>query len=73
MLMRDARGVISSVLYGPDQRTRLRPETRRAAFAVYAPPGIGAARVAEHLAALAASVRVVAPGAETVSAEVVTA
>ncbi len=73
MLMRDARGVISSVLHGPDQRTPIRPETQRVVFAVYAPPGIGAERVAEHLRAIAANVRVIAPDAEFVSAEVSTA
>jgi DNA/RNA-binding domain of Phe-tRNA-synthetase-like protein len=70
MLMRDARGVISSVLNGPDQRTRIRLETERAVFAVYAPPGIGTARVAEHLRAIAANVRIFAAAAEIVSAEV---
>ena len=73
MVMRDARGVISSVLYGPDQRTRVRPETRRAAFAVYAPAGIGSARVTEHLHAIAANVRVVAADATIVSLEVFSA
>ena len=73
MVMRDARGVISSVLNGPDQRTRIRSETDRAIFAVYAPPGIGSVRVAEHLAAIAANVRVVAPSAVIVSSEVASA
>lgn len=73
MLMRDAHGVISSVLHGPDQRTPIRAETTRAVFAVYAPPGIGAARVTEHLATIAANVRIVAPSAEIVSSEVAAA
>jgi DNA/RNA-binding domain of Phe-tRNA-synthetase-like protein len=71
MLMRDAHGVISSVLHGPDQRTRLRPETTRAIFAVYAAAGIGADRVGEHLRAIAANVRLIAPSANIVSLEVV--
>ncbi len=70
MVMRDARGVISSVLYGPDQRTRVRPETGRAAFAVYAPAGIGPERVTAHLHAIAANVRIVAADATIVSLEV---
>lgn len=73
MVMRDALGVISSVLNGPDQRTRIRPETERAIFAVYAPAGIGSARVEAHLAAIATNVRIVAPSAAIVSSEVVTA
>jgi hypothetical protein len=70
MVMRDAHGVISSVLNGPDQRTRIRPETDRVMFAVYAPPGIGAARVTAHLDAIAANVRIITPSAVTVGSEV---
>ena len=70
MVMRDGGGVISSVLYGPDHRTRVRPETRRAAFAVYAPAGIGPERVTAHLHTIAANVRIVAPDATIVSLEV---
>ncbi len=70
MCMRDARGVISSVLYGPDQRTQIRPATRRVAFAVYAPPGIAPGRVADHLRAIADNVRVIAPAAAVVSSTV---
>jgi DNA/RNA-binding domain of Phe-tRNA-synthetase-like protein len=70
MVMRDTRGVISSVLHGPDQRTRVRPETRQAVFAVYAPAGIGPARVTEHLHGIAANVRVISADATIVSLEV---
>lgn len=73
MLMRDARGVISSVLHGPDQRTQIRPETDRVVFAVYAPGGIGATRVEEHLRAITANVRIVAPSASVLSLEVYSA
>jgi DNA/RNA-binding domain of Phe-tRNA-synthetase-like protein len=73
MLMRDDEGVISSVLHGPDRRTRLRAETRRALFAVYAPPGIGPERVGAHLDRIAATVRLVAPGASIASRETYTA
>jgi len=73
MLMRDARGVISSVLHGPDQRTQIRLDTERVLFAVYAPAGIGAARVEEHLRAITANVRIVTPSASVVSSEVYSA
>ena len=49
MMMSDARGVISSVIYGPDRRTRITRETKNSLFVVYAPPGIQRDRVAEHL------------------------
>ena len=65
MRMRDAEGVISSVLYGPDQRTRITPETVAVLFAVYAPAGIGEAAVRRHLEEIQASVRLIAPEALT--------
>jgi DNA/RNA-binding domain of Phe-tRNA-synthetase-like protein len=40
MLMRDGQGIISAVLNGPDQRTRLSEATTRALFVTYAPAGI---------------------------------
>jgi len=64
MMMADAQGIISSVLYGPDQRTRITPDTRHVLFAVYAPPGIGERAVAQHLEDLRAAVRLFAPEAE---------
>ena len=63
MYLRDDAGVLSSVLYGPDDRTRMTPETRRALFCVYAVPGVGADAVARHLDDVAALVRLVAPRA----------
>ena len=64
MMMTDGGGIISSVLYGPDERTRLRPETRQALFAVYAPPGIAEPAIARHLEDLRAAVSLFSPDAE---------
>ena len=64
MMMADGGGVISSVLYGPDERTRLRPGTRQALFTVYAPPGIAEPAIVRHLEDLRAAVRLFAPGAD---------
>jgi len=63
LYMADARGIISSVIYGPDERTRITPATRHAMFVTYAPKGVGEGVVRRHLEELEASVRVVAPGA----------
>jgi DNA/RNA-binding domain of Phe-tRNA-synthetase-like protein len=49
MLIADAQGVISSILYGPDQRTRFTSETRCALFTTYAPAGIAEQSVRQHL------------------------
>jgi DNA/RNA-binding domain of Phe-tRNA-synthetase-like protein len=70
MFMRDGRGVISSVLYGPDQRTQIRVTTRQVVFAVYAPPGVDPARVTGHLDTIAGNVRLIAPAAAVVTSTV---
>jgi len=64
MFIRDQEGVLSSVLYGPDSRTRLTSATTGVLFTVYVPAGIEAALVDEHLARIKADVLLVAPGAE---------
>jgi DNA/RNA-binding domain of Phe-tRNA-synthetase-like protein len=63
MLMADGAGVVSSVLLGPDRRTRITDGTRRVLFAVYAPPGVGEEAVRRHLGDIEANVRLAAPGA----------
>jgi DNA/RNA-binding domain of Phe-tRNA-synthetase-like protein len=73
MMMTDGTGVISSILYGPDARTRITPTTRHAVFAVYAPPGIDEQSVGAHLEALRDSVRLVAPGARVATLQTVLA
>ncbi|MCL4562041.1 MAG: phenylalanine--tRNA ligase beta subunit-related protein [Chloroflexi bacterium] len=71
MIMTDADGVISSVLYGPDRRTRLAPETSRVMFAVYGVPGISAAAMEAHLKDIEAYVLLVTPEAVTDSLAVI--
>jgi len=70
MMIVDDQGVISSVLYGPDHRTRINPETRRVFFTVYAPPGIGEQAVWEHLRDIEANIMLVAPEARVETMEV---
>jgi len=70
MLMVDAQGVISSVIYGPDYRTRITPDTRHVLFAVYAPSGIDEQAVYRHLQDIQANVLLVAPDAEVQSLQV---
>lgn len=70
MYIRDHMGIISSVLYGPDDRTRITPNTRQAVFCVYAPAGIQPEAVERHLADIASNVRLVAPEAATVQQQV---
>ncbi len=70
MAMRDDRGIVSSIVYGPDDRTKLGPATRSAVFTVYGPAGVGRAALDTHLALLEEHVRAVDPAA-TVDASVV--
>jgi len=64
MMMADQDGVISSIIYGPDQRTQIRAETRNVLFAVYAPAGIPVEAVQMHLQGICDYVWIVSPVAE---------
>jgi len=70
MMISDARGLISSVIYGPDQRTKITTETTRVLFTVYAPPGIDEDAIRFHLEDIQAYASVVSPGARTDSLRV---
>jgi len=70
MFVADSQGVISSVIYGPDQRTRITTTTRRALFVVYAPAGIGAEAVRRHLEDIQALIALFAPQATVESLDV---
>jgi len=70
MMIADAQGVISCVLYGPDRRTRIISETRQVLFTVYAPPGIGEQAVHDHLQDIQANVLLVTPEADVELLEV---
>ncbi|WP_371371321.1 phenylalanine--tRNA ligase beta subunit-related protein [Sporomusa aerivorans] len=49
MFMQDNEGIISSIIYGPDLRTRIKSSTQKAAFFIYAPPGITQKEISDHL------------------------
>ncbi len=63
LCIRDEEGILSSVLYGPDLRTRLTPQTTGVLYTVYVPAGIQRQAVMDHLARLEADVLLAAPGA----------
>lgn len=73
MFMSDGQGVISSVLYGLDRRTRIQPHTKSVFFAVYAPAGIGAEAVRRHLQDIRDHVLLFAPRAQVEALETVRA
>jgi DNA/RNA-binding domain of Phe-tRNA-synthetase-like protein len=70
MMVADAQGVISSVIHGPDQRTRITSDTHQVFFVVYAPPGIGEQAVRQHLQDIRANVMLVSPEAMVESLDV---
>lgn len=61
MMISDDRGVLSTVLYGPDHRSRMRASTREAVFTVYAPEGIAREQVQDHLGDIESYVSLLAP------------
>ena len=64
MIISDQVGIISSVVYGPDQRTRIVSETRNVLFTTYAPTGITHDAVRKHLHHIESNVLLVAPEAK---------
>ncbi len=64
MVISDAQSVMSCIIYGPDRRTRVTPETRRAIYTTYAPAGIGESAVREHLTDIKENILLFAPDAE---------
>lgn len=70
MMISDQTGVISSILYGPDQRTQITAATQNVVFTVYAPPGIDEQIVMEHLQHIKDNVLVFAPQAQVESLKV---
>ncbi len=66
MFIADQQGILSSIIYGPDQRTRLNAGTRNALFTVYAPPGISPTQVRQHLETIQSNALLITPTAQTV-------
>jgi DNA/RNA-binding domain of Phe-tRNA-synthetase-like protein len=70
MMISDQIGVISSILYGPDQRTQITTDTRNVVFTVYTPPGIDEQTVVEHLQHIKENTMIFAPEARVESLNV---
>ena len=65
MMVSDLQGIISSIIYGPDKRTQIKPDTRNVLFVVYAPPGIEKSKIFQHLQDIQKYVHIIAPKSET--------
>ncbi|GAI99035.1 unnamed protein product, partial [marine sediment metagenome] len=64
MMISDSQGIISSIIYGPDKRTQITPDTQHVLFTVYAPPGIEKSKVFLHLQDIQNYVHIIAPESE---------
>ncbi len=64
MMVSDLQGITSSIIYGPDKRTQIKPDTRNVLFVVYAPPGIEKSKVFQHLQDIQNYVHIIAPKSE---------
>lgn len=73
MVLADAEGVIASVIYGPDERTKLTESTSSAVFAAYGPLGVSPDAMRSHLDDLRGYIEVVSPNAQVEASEVFTA
>ena len=63
MMMADGNGIISSIIYGPDNRTQITQNTKNVLFVVYAPPGINEGLLEQHLQDINQYVKIVSPDA----------
>ena len=64
MRINDASGIISSIIHGPDERTRITANTQKVVYVVYAPPGIAHELVLQHLTDIHGYVKLFAPGVQ---------
>jgi len=65
MMISDAQGIISSIIYGPDRRTMIGPDTTRVLFTVYGVPGVTELQVMQHLVGIERNVRLVTANSQT--------
>ena len=63
MMIVDSEGIISNIIYGPDQRTQIGPQTTNVIFTVYAPSGIPEPAIEKHLLEIQQNVQLVSPNA----------
>jgi DNA/RNA-binding domain of Phe-tRNA-synthetase-like protein len=63
LYIRDQQGILSSVIYGPDLRTRIHKKTDHVVFTTYGPPGISGDQIREQLIILEENVLLFAPEA----------
>ncbi len=66
MFMEDREGIISSIIYGPDNRTQISEKTNKVLYTIYAPPGIEESLINGHLNDINHYIQLAAPQAEII-------
>lgn len=61
MVMRDAKGICCSIIYGQDSRSPISSETRGVLYVAYAPAGVGRAAVEAQLWKVEENIRLFSP------------
>jgi DNA/RNA-binding domain of Phe-tRNA-synthetase-like protein len=73
MVMRDARGISCSILYGQDDRSPITAATTHVLYVVYAPTGVPSEAVEAQLGRIEAYVRIFSPAAVVERHELISA
>ncbi len=72
MMMFDKKGIISSIIYGPDRRTQITSSTHKVMFVTYAPAGISERMILHHLETIQDYVLIISPQAEVIFKKIYT-
>lgn len=64
LFVEDQDGVISSIIYGPDQRTKISAKTQNLLFVVYGVPGISEQELRFHLQEISENIALFSPDLE---------
>jgi DNA/RNA-binding domain of Phe-tRNA-synthetase-like protein len=70
MMLSDDEGIISSILNGPDYRTRITSDTKNVLFCVYAPNDINENIIRNHLNDISSYVSIFSPNAKVHSLDI---
>lgn len=70
LFLSDEKGVLSSILNGPDRRTRITENTNRALYFVYGVEGVTQQRIEAHLETIASYLTRAVPGVEVQPVEI---
>ena len=61
MITVDRMGILSSVIHGPDYRSRITPQTRDALYVTYAPDGVSRDQLLDHARDIVESIELFSP------------